>query len=319
MRIRVILNTFYSGPQAWFFVAADKGYFAEEGLDVDFTPGDTLANAVPRVASGAFDIGYGDMNALIEMAAHDPAAAPIAVYVMHGWSPYTIAVAADGPVRGPADLAGRTLLTHPNDAALRMFPEFAHQTGLDPASPTIIEATAHHKILIAQVLAGEADGLFGFVNTLASAAIEAGIDPGRLRHFEWRTHVPDICGAAIIASQSLITESPDAVRGFVRAVNRAVADVIVDPDAGIAAVARRDPSIDIAANKARLMGTLAMEMNHPDSGILGLGDVQPMRLARAIALIAAAKGLPSTPSPNRIFTRAFLPPEAERIHSVVAV
>ena len=37
-------------------------------MDIAFTEGDTLANAVPKVASGAFDIGYGDMNALIELA-----------------------------------------------------------------------------------------------------------------------------------------------------------------------------------------------------------------------------------------------------------
>jgi NitT/TauT family transport system substrate-binding protein len=55
--LRMILNTFVSGPQAWFFVAQDRGYFAEEGIAVDFTPGDTAANAVPKVALGQFDVG----------------------------------------------------------------------------------------------------------------------------------------------------------------------------------------------------------------------------------------------------------------------
>ena len=32
--LRMILNTFYSGPQAWFFLADDNGYFAEAGLTV---------------------------------------------------------------------------------------------------------------------------------------------------------------------------------------------------------------------------------------------------------------------------------------------
>ena len=74
LRLRFILNTFYSGPQAWFFVAQDRGYFAEEGLEIDFTEGDTLANAVPRLADGLYDAGYGDMNALIECAAARPEA-----------------------------------------------------------------------------------------------------------------------------------------------------------------------------------------------------------------------------------------------------
>ena len=61
--LRMILNTFTSGPQAWFFLAAERGYLREEGIELEFTDGDTAANAVPRVASGEFDVGYGDMNA----------------------------------------------------------------------------------------------------------------------------------------------------------------------------------------------------------------------------------------------------------------
>lgn len=121
----MILNTFVSGPQAWFFVADERGYFAEEGLKIDFIPGDTAANAVPRVARGEFDVGYGDFNALIELADRRGPVDALAVYATFTASPYAIAVPAEGPVRAPADLAGRRLGAHPNDAAMLMWPEFA--------------------------------------------------------------------------------------------------------------------------------------------------------------------------------------------------
>ena len=35
--LRMQLNTFYSGPQAWFFLADERGYLREEGLAIDFT------------------------------------------------------------------------------------------------------------------------------------------------------------------------------------------------------------------------------------------------------------------------------------------
>jgi NitT/TauT family transport system substrate-binding protein len=310
--LRMILNTFYSGPQAWFFLADDLGYFAEENLAVTFTEGDTLANAVPKVASGAYDIGYGDLNALIELAGREPDTAPVAIFVMHNWSPYTIAVAADGPVRTPADLAGRRLLTHPGDAALRMLPEFAGATGIDATTLRIVVDATHHSQLLVRVLSGEADGLFGFVNTLASAAIEAGIAPDALGHLEWRTHVPDLCGAAVIASRALLANNPAAAAGFVRAVNRGLKAAIDDPDAAVEAVRRRAPGIDVVANRARLAGTLAMEMAHPSGAILGIGDVEPDRLDRAIALIARTKALPVLPEQDAVFDRHFLPPLADR-------
>jgi NitT/TauT family transport system substrate-binding protein len=315
--IRMILNTFYSGPQAWFFLAADRGYFADAGIEVTFTEGDTLANAVPRVASGAYDIGYGDLNALIELAGREPSIAPVAVAIYHNASPYTIAVAADGPIRSPLDLVGHMVLSHPNDAALRMFPEFARRTGLAPDRVAIEIDAAHHKLLLPRILSGNgAAGLFGFVNTLAAAALEADIDPAALRHFEWRQYVPELCGAAIIAGQSLVRDRPAAITGFVAAANRGLADTIADPDAAIDAVARRNPAIDRAANRARLLGTLALEMAHQDGSLLGIGDVNDARLRAAIKLIADVKALPQTPSLQQVFTRDFLPPTAERVRSL---
>jgi NitT/TauT family transport system substrate-binding protein len=316
LHVRFILNTFVSGPQAWFFVADDKGYFAAEGLEVTFVPGDTLANAVPKVASGAFDLGYGDLNAVITLAAEAAGAAPPAVFIMHNTSPYTIAVAADGPVRTPGDLAGRKLLSHANDAAWKMFDTFAAATSLDPAHVTVTPDARHHRELLPLVLEGQVDGLFGFVNTLASAAIEAGLDPARFRHFEWRTIVPDLCGAAVIASPAFIAAHPDAVRGFVRAVNRALADVVADPPSGIAAVQRRDPGIDVTANLARLRGTLALEMAHPDGAVHGIGAVDPVRLDRAIDLVAKVKGLRRRPATAAVFDPRFLPAADDRVRAL---
>ena len=72
-----------------------------------------------------------------------------------------------------------------------------------------------------------------------------------------------------------------------------------------------------AAHRAltRLRATLDLEMNpglpagvrHP-----GLGDVDPARFTRGIALVAAGSSLPRTPAADDVFTRAHLPPAAER-------
>ncbi|MEP9352663.1 ABC transporter substrate-binding protein [Xanthobacter sp. KR7-65] len=314
VRLNFILNTFYSGPQAWFFLADDRGYFRDEGLEVAFTEGDTLANAVPRLAGGAFDAGYGDMNALVEFAAAHPERAPVAVFAMHNRSPYTIAVPAAGPVAAPTDLAGRTLVSHPNDAAWRMFPEFCRATGLDPATVKVEVSDLPHKDIVPLMLDGRWAGLFGFVNTINAQTIEAGLDPSAmLRHFEWQHHVPSLYGAALMVSQTLRRDHPDAVSGLVRAVNRGLADVMEDLEAATDAVVRRNPAMDRAANRARLKGTLALEMAHPEAVTRGIGDADPARIATTIALIAAAKGLPRLPTVEEIFDPAFLPPAESRV------
>src|SRR6218665_2527443 len=95
--IKLVLNWKYQGPQGLLFLAEDKGYFKEECLNVTMDQGNGSGAAVPLVANGAYDMGFGDINALIELAAKKPEEAPIAVYVMYNRPPFTIAVKADSP------------------------------------------------------------------------------------------------------------------------------------------------------------------------------------------------------------------------------
>ena len=81
-------------------------------------------------------------------------------------------------------------------------------------------------------------------------------------------------------------------------------------------MARRNPAIDRAANRARLAGTLAIEMSHPDGARLGIGDLDDARLAHAIDLIAEVKRLPTVPPASAIFDRSLLPPLAKRVRTL---
>ena len=105
IKLKMVLNWKYQGPQGWFFLAEDKGYFKAEGLEITIDQGDGSATPIPKVASGTYDIGFGDINALIEFAARKPEEAPIAVYVMYNRPPFTIAVKADSPIKTAKDLA----------------------------------------------------------------------------------------------------------------------------------------------------------------------------------------------------------------------
>jgi len=308
--VQFILNTFYSGPQAWFFLAADNGHFAAEGLEVAFTEGTSLARAVETMAGGGFDAGYGDLNELVRMQAEGRENTPVAVMAIHNRPPYTIAVDASGPIRTPADLGGKHLISHHQDAAMLLFPEFCRATGLDGASVSITISDAPHTQMVPQMLAGTFDGIFGFVNTIAAQALEAGVDaPNALRHLTWIDHAPEFGGGALMVSRAFRDAYPEAVAGMCRAVSRGIADTVADIDAAIDAVARRNPHLDRAANRARLMGTLELEMGGAKTGI---GDFDDVRLERIARLIAEAKGYNRLPDPSEIFDRRFLPPPGAR-------
>src|SRR6185312_6016759 len=71
--IKFTLDFVLQGPQAPFFLAQEKGYYAAEGLNVTaIDAGRGSSDTVNRVVSGAYDIGFGDLNALIEFNAKNP-------------------------------------------------------------------------------------------------------------------------------------------------------------------------------------------------------------------------------------------------------
>src|SRR5579863_1691744 len=100
-KIRLVLNWKYEGPQGMFFLAQDRGYFKQAGLDVTFDQGNGSGAAVPQVANGAYDMGFGDINALIELAAKKPDEAPVGVFMIYDRPPFTVAVKTDSPIKTP--------------------------------------------------------------------------------------------------------------------------------------------------------------------------------------------------------------------------
>jgi NitT/TauT family transport system substrate-binding protein len=314
-KIRMVLNWKYEGPQGMFFLADDRGYFKEEGLEVTFDQGNGSGAAVPQVANGAYDAGFGDINALIELAAKKPEEAPLGVFMLYNRPPFTLAVKADSPFKAPADFVGRRLGGPANDAALKLLPALCAATKIDCGK---IEIVAVQPNLREQMLMqGQVDGVFGYVTTIRFSAKLTGIDPDKqLRFIKFEDYGMELYSNAIIVSRKLAKEHPEAVKGFLKALNHGIKDAIADPQAAIDAVAKREPLIKPAIERARLDATMADEMSHPEIAKIGVGDVSDDHMAKAIDLLVKAKELPRTPKVGEIFDRSFLPPLAERPTSV---
>jgi NitT/TauT family transport system substrate-binding protein len=305
-KLKMVLNWKYQGPQGWFFLADDRGYFKAAGLDVTMDQGNGSGAPIPLVANGTYDVGFGDVNALIEFAAKKPEEAPIAVYMMYNRPPFTIAVRADSPIKTPKDLEGKTLGGAAGDGALKLFPAFCKITKIDCST---IKITNMQPNLREQMLMqGQVDGVFGYVNTIRFSAKLMGVDDSKIRWINYGDYGMDLYSNAIIVPKKLTKDNPAAVRGLIAAINHGLEDSLKDPDAAVAAVAKREPLIKVSVERERLDATLKDEMNHPEIAKIGLGNVDPDRLKKSIDILVEADQLPRTPTVDEIFTSAFLPP-----------
>jgi NitT/TauT family transport system substrate-binding protein len=138
-----------------------------------------------------------------------------------------------------------------------------------------------------------------------------GVDDKQLRFINYGDYGLDLYSNAIIVSKKLIKENPKAVKGLISAINKGLIDSLKDPDAAVAAVAKREPLIKPVVERERLDATLKDEMNHPEIAKIGLGNVDLDRLKKSIDILVDANALPRTPKVEEIFTADFLPPAAD--------
>lgn len=115
-RLTVQLDWVAEPEHGGFYQAQAKGYFAAEGLDVTLVPGGPNAFVLAKVATGQADIGQADStNTLLQQAEGIPVVQFAAVFQD---DPSGLLVNADSPVRGFADLQGKTLIARPEWAFL---------------------------------------------------------------------------------------------------------------------------------------------------------------------------------------------------------
>ncbi len=316
--LRMLLNSGYSSVNAWFCLAEDRGYLKEAGLRLTFTDGLGAYTAAGRTAAEGFDLGYGDVNALVEQAAAANPNAPRAVYMMFNRSPSVVAVPADSSIRAPQDFPGKHFRGHATDVALQTFPALAAKTGIAAKSVRISSNEDGMGAVVQSMLKGETDGTFGYESTITAALITAKIPTERVRFFFYRDLVPELYGSALMASTRLITGQPALVAALVRAVNRGVADTIADPAAALAALKRRVPAAVDAAEQARLTLTLQGEMAHREGARLGLGAIDPQRFTAGMHLLCETKGLARVPALRDVFDANFPVPPGERITRLAA-
>jgi len=312
-KISFQLDWRFEGPSALFLLAKAKGYFAAEKLDVTIDAGNGSGNAVNRVASGTYQMGFADLAALIEFVSNNPTAPnkPVAVMMVYDDTPAAVFALKKSGIAKPADLVGRKLGAPVFDAGRRAFPIFAKANGIDVAK---VNWTAMDPPLRETMLArGDVDAITGFYFTSLLNLNARGVKDEDIVVLPYPKYGVKLYGNAIIASETFLKERPDAVKGFLRAFAKGVRDVLADPDAAIRYVKERDALIDEALEKRRLKLAIESVIATPEAKADGIGGASPARLADMVTQVAAAFDLKNPVKAEAIFSTAFLPAKAERM------
>ena len=309
--IRFTLGWKTQGSDAPFLVALNKGYFEEEGLNVTIDQGEGSAATVTRIMGGAYDAGFGDINAIIQNAAARPGEAPVMVFQMWNRPPFAIAVPKDSGVTSPKDLEGKTLGGAQGTPTTRLFPVFARLNGID--IDTVKYESLAPNLQEPMLIRGDIDGAYTFTVSSWFNLIANRKDPAK--DFTWLNYEDygmDLYSNGMMVSRELMAENPEAVAGLVRAVTKATMEVTKNQDEAVEAIVAFDNLVNPELERARLEFALNKLMNAPETVETGIGGLVEERLTRSISLIVEGYGLEATPTAAEIFDGSFLPPASER-------
>ncbi len=317
-RVRFTLDWVIEGPSSPFFLALDRGYFSNEKLNVIFEPGKGSAGAVISVAEGRFDIGFADLNALVEHRGRNPIAPVQAIYVAYSGTPAAIVTLKNSnyntekrwTIRGIEDLKGKTIGAPGFDAARKMWPMLARANAIDPDSVKWIDMSPQRRE--AELLLGSVDAISGFHYTALLNLQARGAKETEIVIFRFVDHGVPLYGNALIVNTEFAKRQPQAVMGFVRAFNRGMRETLRNPQAALGYTLAHANSLDEGTEMRRLALVLEHNIVTPETRSRGLGNVDRERLQRSINGLVETFKLPNRLEGSAVFTDQFLPPLADR-------
>jgi NitT/TauT family transport system substrate-binding protein len=309
--LRGTLDIIRYGGNAPFDDAVAKGYFTKYGLNVSFDTAKGSQDAIARMASGVYDVGYADVSTLIDFAAGHPAQTPKAVFIVMDHSPQVIITLKKSNIRVPADLVGHTLASAETDGASKMFPAFlkANHLTTEQVRRNIVDIRLRDPMLIR----GSADGIIGYDYTSVFNLKGLGVPTDELSFIYYADHGLDLYGQAVIVSQALLQRDPETVRKFVRAVSHAWVDAVADQAPAIKAVAAIDATVRTELETERLKWVIDHEVVTPNTRKHGIGYFDAARFQRNIDAVTAGLSLPKKLTITDVYDDRFQPPPEDRM------
>jgi NitT/TauT family transport system substrate-binding protein len=308
--VKFTLDWKFEGPAAPFLVAIDRGYFTAEGVDVSIDPGSGSVEPINRVASGSYDMGFGDINTLIKFRDQNGANAVKAVFVVYNRPPFSIVTRKSRGIIRPKDLEGKKLGAPAADGAYAQWPIFAQMNGIDVSKVTI--ENVGFPVREPMLAAGQVDAITGFSFSAYISLKDRGVPLDDIVLMLMADYGVNLYGNAIIVNPKFAAEKPEAVRAFLRGFLRGLKDTVRDPANAVDSVLRRNEVAKKATELERLRMAIRDNILTPEVKQNGYGAIDQGRLEAAIGQIGLAYRFKTKPGPADVFDASFLPAESDR-------
>lgn len=308
--IKFSLDGRLEGVAATFFLPHDKGYFKAEGLDVTADDAASVTEPITRVASGAYDMGFADVNALIKYRDQNPVTPIKAVFVVYNKPPYAVVARKSRGITDPKQLENKKLGAPPPGATFAQWPLFAKLNNIDISKVTIENIAI--AVRAPMLAAGQLDAALGYSFRVYIDLKDRGVPVDDIVLMPMADYGLKLYGNAIIVGPKFAAEKPETVRAFLHAFLKGLKETVRRPADAVDSVVRRDDTVKREVELERLRMAIRDNIITPEVRADGYGAVDFPRLAESIDQIGLTYTFKAKPKAEDIFDASFLPPASER-------
>ena len=298
--LKLAINWFPTGDHAAYFVAQEKGYFAQNGLDVAIEYSKGSADSLAKADTGRADIAISDTSVVLSGIARG--AKVKIVGMIFDDTPQNIFSRKDMPMRTPKDLVGKSIGAPPGDSQRMSWPAFARQNGIDPNSVTWVNVEPSAKV--AALAAKRVDGVADLQTGQYSYDKAIGAD--QVVTLPWAKFGFNMYSMAFVVSEKTLAERPEQVRGFLKAAYMGWRDVMNDREKTLAIYKKRVPELDVDfIRNNQAMGIALMRTSRYAQH--GLGWIDEKKMCESTEIANKYMNLPHPVDCKTVFTDAYLP------------
>jgi NitT/TauT family transport system substrate-binding protein len=220
------------GEYAPLFVALDKGYYAQEGLDVELAEGSGAETVVKMVGLGTDQIAYGPATVGAEAVDKGLPVQVVAVYQTQ--VPIAVVSFPGVPLRTPQDLVGHTLGVSIGETFANLVEPFERINKLDPSKIKVIQMNSSARV--GQFMARKIDFMSLYLtNELPLFEKRAGVKFNVLKVSDFGLNV---MGAAFLVNKDYAKTHASTMEKLLRATARGYADAKKDYKGAAAIMAK---------------------------------------------------------------------------------
>jgi len=293
------LNWFAVGDHAAYWVALEKGYYKEKGLDVELQNSKGSGDSIAKVDTGRADIGLADASVVVPRVAQG--AKIKVVGAVFDNTPLNIWTRKDTGISKPKDLEGKTLAAPPGDSQRQLFPAFAKINGVDESKVRWVNIEPAAKFVA--LSEKRADAVPDY--TTGQPFWEKAVGKDNLVMMPWHRFGFDTYSMSIFASEKTMNERPKVLRDFLEASYKGWRDVMADPRAALEIFKKRVPEIDLALIEPNMM--LGLDLMRTDRFAQnGIGWMDRSKMCRTVELINTYMDVPRKVGCDEVFTNSFL-------------